>query len=77
MDLNQIMQLVKNGQNPQSMIMSMLEQYTQNNPVAKNLINLAKQGNTSQIEKIARNLVASRGGDFDKEFASFKQLLNI
>lgn len=71
------LELIKNGQNPQQLVMSMLEQSSQGNPMMANLINLVKQGNTTQIEQIARNLVASRGGDFDKEFASFKQMLGL
>jgi hemoglobin-like flavoprotein len=45
--------------------MNMLEQSCQGNPMMMNLFNLAKQGNTTQIEQIARNLVASKGGNFD------------
>ena len=67
--------MVKNGQNPQQMILNILQQG--NNPMSQNLFNLAKQGNTAQIEQIARNLCAQRGMDFDKEFNSFKQQLGI
>jgi hypothetical protein len=37
----QFMQLIKNGQNPQQMVMAMLESQTQNNPIGNNLLNLA------------------------------------
>lgn len=67
--------MVKSGQNPQQMILNILQQG--NNPFSQNLFNLAKQGNTAQIEQIARNLCAQRGMDFDKEFNSFKQQLGI
>jgi len=46
-------------------------------PLGNNLINLAKQGNTAEIERIARNIVASSGGDYDKEFSAFKQRLGL
>ena len=67
--------MVKNGQNPQQMMLNVLQQG--NNPMSQNLFNLAKQGNTAQIEQIARNLCAQRGMDFDREFNSFKQQLGI
>jgi hypothetical protein len=38
-----------------------------------NLINLARQGKTAEIERIARNMASQRGIDFDKEFAAFKR----
>lgn len=67
--------MVRGGQNPQQMMLNVLQQG--NNPMSQNLFNLAKQGNTAQIEQIARNLCAQRGMDFDKEFNSFKQQLGI
>lgn len=67
--------MIKNGQNPQQMMLNILQQG--NNPMSQNLFNLAKQGNTAQIEQIARNLCAQRGMDFDREFNSFKQQLGI
>jgi hypothetical protein len=33
---------------------------------------LVKENKTSEIEKIARNICAQQGIDFDKEFSSFK-----
>ena len=67
--------MVKSGQNPQQMMLNVLQQG--NNPMSQNLFNLAKYGNTAQIEQIARNLCAQRGMDFDREFNSFKQQLGI
>ena len=67
--------MVKSGQNPQQMMLNVLQQG--NNPMSQNLFNLAKQGNTAQSEQIARNLCAQRGMDFDREFNSFKQQLGI
>jgi len=42
-------------------------------PMGDNLLKLAREGNSAEIEKIARNMTAQRGGDFDKEFGEFKQ----
>ena len=47
------------------------------NPVGDNLIKLAKEGNGAEIEKIARNLSAQRGIDFDTEFNAFKRQLGL
>ena len=38
-----------------------------------NLINLARTGNTKEIENIARNLASQQGRDFDKEFEAFRK----
>ena len=75
--MNQFMAMVKNGYNPQQLVIQMLETQMKGTPMGDNLLNLARQGNTAEIEKIARNLVAQRGGDFDKEFLRFKQQLGL
>ena len=71
----EFLSMIKGGQNPQQMMLNVLQQG--NSPMSQNLFNLAKQGNTAQIEQIARNLCAQRGVDFDREFSSFKQQLGI
>jgi hypothetical protein len=43
------------------------------NPMMGNLLNLARQNRTADIEQIARNICASQGIDYDKEFSSFKE----
>ena len=64
---------IRSGQNPQQIMISILEEgIAANNPIAANLLDLAKQNRTADIEKVARNLCAQRGIDFDKEFSSFK-----
>ena len=74
---SQIANLVKSG-NPQQMVLSMLEQNAnQGNAVAANLMQLARQGNTREIEQIARNIAKEKGVDFDKEFNSFKQMFGL
>lgn len=75
--INQFMAMVRSGYNPGQLVMSMLEQQMKGTPMGDNLINLARQGNTAEIEKIARNLAAQRGVDFDKEFSAFKQSLGF
>lgn len=69
----QLINMVKNGQNPQQLMMNILGQ---NNPILENAMKLAQNGNTSALEMIARNLAQQRGLDFDTEFAKFKNYLN-
>lgn len=71
-DPNQLIGMIKQGYNPQQLVMSVLENQMKGTPMGENLLNLARTGQTSEIEKIARNLVAQRGLDFDTEFAKFK-----
>ena len=68
---------MKNGGNPQQMVLSMLEQQTENNPFAANLLQLAKGNKSGEIEQIARNLAKEKGIDFDTEFNNFKKTLGL
>lgn len=72
----QLIQMMKNGQNPQQLLMSILQQNANNNPILQNAMNLAKNGDTAALEMIARNLAQQRGLNFDEEFAKFKQNFN-
>lgn len=73
----QLIQLIKGGSNPQQLIMNILQQQGQNNPVLNNAVNMAQNGNMSGLQLLARNLSAQRGLDFDKEFTNFKQQLGM
>lgn len=77
MNFQEIIQFIKSGNNPEQMIMSMLQTNSKNNPVMMNILQLAKQGNYKQIEQVARNLAQQRGVDFDKEFTNFRKTLGI
>ena len=72
-----MIQMVKNKQNPEQMMMQFLQQQASQNPMGQNLLSLAQAGNTADIEKIARNICAQRGIDFDKEFTAFRQSLGL
>ena len=74
-DYIKLLQAIRNGANPQQLVMGVLEGQMANTPMGKNLLQLVKENKTSEIEKIARNICAQNGIDFDKEFASFKQSL--
>lgn len=71
-DPRQLIAMIKNGQNPQQLMLSVLETM-QDTPFGANLLNLARNGQTAEIEKIARNITSQRGMDYDKEFNAFKQ----
>ena len=73
----QLIQMIRSGQNPQQLAMSLLQQNMGNSPIGANLMQLAQNGQTADIEQIVRNLAQQKGIDFDKEFASFKQMLGL
>ena len=72
-----LIQMMKQGQNPQQLLMSILEGQAGSNSISSNLLEMVKQGRTADIEKFARNYFASNGLDFDKEFNSFKETYGI
>ena len=75
--LAQFMQMIRSGNNPQAMIMNMLQQQAGNSPLGQNLLKLAQNNDGKGIEQIARNLCSQRGLDFDQEFATFKKQLGL
>ena len=58
--------------NPKDMAMKMLSQ--NNNPIFKNLIDMANKGDTKRVEEFARNYMKEQGKDFDQEFNNFKNM---
>lgn len=73
----QIMQMIRSGQNPQQLIFSMLQNQMGGTPMGENLMFMIQNGQTGDIEKFARNIMQSRGIDFDTEFAKFKSQMGI
>ena len=73
---NRLIQMIKQGQNPQQLLLSILESRA-GSPMGRNLLNLARNGQTAEIEKIARNLCKERGMDFDQEFMKFRKTFGI
>lgn len=70
-----VQEMIRNGYNPQQIVTAILQK--QNNPMAANLLTLARNGNVAEIEKIARNVTASQGKDFDTEFQAFKSQMGF
>ena len=58
--VNQLLSMIKSGYNPEQLILNVLETQLGNTPIGNNLLNLAKQGNSAEIEKIVRNLSAQQ-----------------
>lgn len=75
-DPNRLVQMIKQGQNPQQLLLSVLEGHA-GTPMGANLLNLARNGRTSEIEKIARNMCKERGMDFDQEFTKFRRMIGM
>ena len=75
-NINDFIQIAKNS-NPQQLVMGMLQKRANENPLFANILSLAQQGNTTEIENIVRNMAKERGIDFDKEFNSFKQMFGL
>ena len=68
------MQFLRAIKNPQQFVINMLKQ--SQNPMAIQLMQMAKNGNTNQIEQFARNIFKERGMDFDKSFVEFMKQIN-
>lgn len=69
--------MIKNGQNPQQLMLSVLQQNSKDNPFINNLLTMAQSNNSQQIEQVARNMFQSQGRDFDKEFNSFRKMTGL
>lgn len=65
----QIMNLLKGAKNPKDAVINMIK--SNNNPMVKNLVDMAEKGDYKGVEEFARNLYAQQGKDFDKEFNDF------
>jgi hypothetical protein len=65
----QFMSMLKSIKNPKDVVISMIK--SNNNPMIKNLVEMAEKGNSKGVEEFARNLYAQQGRDFDKEFGEF------
>ena len=58
--------------NPKDMAMKMISQ--NNNPIFKNLIDMANKGDTKGVEEFARNYMKEQGQNYDEEFNNFKNM---
>lgn len=65
----QFMNMLRGIKNPKDAVISMVK--SNNNPMIKNLVEMAEKGNTEGVENFARNFLKEQGRDFDKEFSEF------
>lgn len=63
--------MIKAMRNPQEAIIEMVG--GNNNPILKNAIDMAKNGNNEGVMKLAQNLCKEKGIDFEKDFNKFSQ----
>ena len=68
---------VRQGYRPDQITLNIVEQKMKGTPMGDNLIKLAREGNGAEIERIARNLAAQQGIDFDKELEAFRKQLGF
>lgn len=73
----QLLQMIKNSGNPQQFVMNMVGAQANHNPVFANLLQLMKSNDSKGIEQVVRNIAASQGVDFDKEFNSFRRTMGL
>lgn len=57
--------------NPIEMFKNMILNKQINNPILKEVISKAQNGDSKGVEEFARNLFKEQGRDFDKEFSQF------
>ena len=65
----QFMNMLKGIKNPKDAVINMIK--SNNNPMIKNLVEMAEKGDSQGVENFARNLYQQQGRDFDKEFNEF------
>ena len=65
----QMMNLLKGVKSPKDAVINMIK--SNNNPMIKNLVEMAEKGDNEGIEKFARNMFKEQGRDFDSEIKQF------
>ena len=65
----QIMNMLNGIKNPKDVVINMIK--SNNNPMVKNLVEMAEKGDNQGVENFARNLYAQQGRNFDEEFKDF------
>lgn len=65
----QFMSMLKGIKNPKEAVINMVK--SNNNPMIKNLVEMAEKGDNDGIENFARNMFREQGRDFDSEIKQF------
>ena len=71
------LQMIKQGKNPEQLMLAFLQEQMGNTPMGNNLIQMAQKRDSRGIEQIARNYFRQQGKDYDKEFNSFRQMFGL
>ena len=73
----QLIQMIKSGKNPQQLLIGILQNQAQQNPMYKDFLYLIQNNRANEIEPIVRANFKKNGLEFDKEFNSFKKTLGL
>ena len=73
----QLTQMIKSAKKPQQLLIGILQNQAQQNPMYKDFLYLIQNNRANEIEPIVRANFQKNGLDFDKEFNSFKKILGL
>ena len=73
----QVIGMIRNGGNPQQMLMNVMRQSAGNNPVLQNALNMAERNDMKGIENLARNLCKEKGVDPAQAFNQAKNMMGM
>lgn len=73
----QLMQMIRNGGNPQQAIINIMKKQSGNSPVINNAINMMKKGDSAGLEKLARNLCKEKGINPDDMLSQVKNQFGL
>jgi hypothetical protein len=73
----QLMQMIRNGGNPQQAIINIMKNQSGNSPVINNAINMMEKGDSAGLEKLARNLCKEKGINPDDMLSRVKNQFGI
>ena len=65
----QFMNMLKGVKNPKDAVINMIK--SNNNPMIKNLVDMAEKGQIEELKTFARNMFKEQGRDFDSEIKQF------
>lgn len=65
----QIINMLKGAKTPKEAVINMVK--SNNNPMIKNLVEMAEKGQIEDLKNFGRNLYKDNGRNFDEEFDNF------
>lgn len=68
----QLMMMLKSG-NPRDVALQIIQNNYPNNPQMQNLIMMAEQGDTQNLQRIAENMLGAQGKNFTAEMQNLMQ----